>query len=1330
VSNQNSGGAPSFLTNPNALLALVTLVGGFWLVSRKLTSDRPVSPAGSPKEFVGDQKLESRLWEDPLKTVPPGNNETASDKGADKVVSVSTDLKTLIRQITVRSESSPVLLLPVMISGGQYSEDQESRIRSRYAIVSALGESGYMPEDAEHIGALKIPWPTQEEVERSKGKPSPGSVPLERLWDENLNGNRSGKIRLLGVGPSAQMQVRFEWYRSRVFSSGRSSGSGYDNVLVLWLDDSYFEEDPLLRLPLLLEPLTDPGRYLKDLSPAVALIGPRRSSTLRNMLPKWQPTPIPWADTPNQKLVSLAKAVLGRIDLYAASPSAMDEVLVQKPTNPDYTPRASVRTQLIGEGFSSFHNLAATDAQMAQEVFKELELRGVRLTREKKDAPPPDHIVLISEWDTFYARILSLTYGAELAVKQGDAKSRAEFVDAYISRDDPQDFPKNFHSFVYLRGLDGQTVGKNSNAGEEDADANTSDKTAPISIEEIRHWTPDVNRAEGPAQFDYLGRLGDRMDELQNRLKRESQGEIKAVGIVGSDVYDTLLILQALRKRFPSVLFFTTDLDVRFFNPVERDWARNLIVASAYGLTLQANLQGTIAPFRDSSQTAQYAAALAALGNDKLARVARVPPRLFEIGNRTAVDLSVERCQAPIDHSGPVVLHPPTASDRHGPAPEHDRQRYWLSLASAVLHSNPFILQPPTENEANWLTLPHELRRVGWSMLAAVLVLGGACGLWPPLRRVTWKGLEYLGDALNYSEEDIGGPDGAWAVLRRLELNPDDGIAKWLLRQPGIRQIRAEIEATQTVSADDMSWEREEKLAKLTDLLVTLLNILMRKETDKRDITLPLPSLPRVSDTGTSGLLSAFRHWPQVRQAVERRAARKSLDVFLLRIAPPPTAGDAKKSEIAAASPAVSRRIFGRPLSRFHKSIERAADVILGGEGAGGSPSETGKEDVEAAALLAAASARQAADGIYRLRRRRFICFWLGALVFGWIAYMVATAIWCDTYDRSDGQPFSLISGVSAWPAEVLRLLVFILAVCFSFGLSFKMREAFLVLTRSFRLPFSLEKTAPTSEVCAGAIWEDYRKRSLFRRRLERIGLVMAAFFLLLIAIFFAADESIRMPLRGQEISSINTPVILAAFFGFFFLAFLTMDAACLCRRFIENLSAGPTLYPVATRRHFSRLMGRIDDEYLDEWIDLQLIADLTEKVGSLVYYPTGLLLLLVLARNSWWDCWSWPISLIVVFALNFILALASVVILQRAAKDSKRKAELSLSAKVKKLQAQVAPSPAQNNANQAARLLEEIQQLDRGAFVPFWENPVVGAIFLSSGGTTLLQIFILFMGR
>src|SRR5579872_7094542 len=124
---QSSGGqSPSF--NLNSLLALLTVAGSLWLVSHKLTSSRPVTPAGGTRPFLGEQALEARLWEDPFKTdeAPGGSSSGGETNGG---------LHFLVEQIRERKK---VLLLPVMLSGGHYGEDQESRLRSRNAIVSAL----------------------------------------------------------------------------------------------------------------------------------------------------------------------------------------------------------------------------------------------------------------------------------------------------------------------------------------------------------------------------------------------------------------------------------------------------------------------------------------------------------------------------------------------------------------------------------------------------------------------------------------------------------------------------------------------------------------------------------------------------------------------------------------------------------------------------------------------------------------------------------------------------------------------------------------------------------------------------------------------------------------------------------------------------------------------------------------------------------------------------------------------------------------------------------------------------------------------------------------
>jgi hypothetical protein len=191
----------------------------------------------------------------------------------------------------------------------------------------------------------------------------------------------------------------------------------------------------------------------------------------------------------------------------------------------------------------------------------------------------------------------------------------------------------------------------------------------------------------------------------------------------------------------------------------------------------------------------------------------------------------------------------------------------------------------------------------------------------------------------------------------------------------------------------------------------------------------------------------------------------------------------------------------------------------------------------------------------------------------------------------------------------------------------------------------------------------------------------------------------------------------------------MTFDAARLCQWVIQQLSKGPTEYPLATSDHFSRLRGNVDRRYLDEWIDLQLIADLTEPVGRLVYYPFIVFFLLLLARNEWWDRWPWPWALITIVVFNLTLAASSVVILQIAARKAKKEVITTLEAKVKRLQAATAESAARNNANQVEKLLEEIRTLRRGAFVSFWENPVLHAMLLPSGATVVLPILVWLMG-
>src|SRR5262249_10197722 len=120
----------------------------------------------------------------------------------------------------------------------------------------------------------------------------------------------------------------------------------------------------------------------------------------------------------------------------------------------------------------------------------------------------------------------------------------------------------------------------------------------------------------------------------RRRARTASGGGMLAVGVLGSDVYDKLPVLQALRPLLPTAWFFTTDLDALLLHPTAQKLTRNLLVAASFGLQLRPEVQGEIPPFRSSYQTAAFLATRVAIHSNEAPRWAWLrPPLLFEIGN-------------------------------------------------------------------------------------------------------------------------------------------------------------------------------------------------------------------------------------------------------------------------------------------------------------------------------------------------------------------------------------------------------------------------------------------------------------------------------------------------------------------------------------------------------------------------------------------------------------------------------------------------------------------------------------------------------------------------
>lgn len=144
----------------------------------------------------------------------------------------------------------------------------------------------------------------------------------------------------------------------------------------------------------------------------------------------------------------------------------------------------------------------------------------------------------------------------------------------------------------YLRGLDGSGPGSQGRPAES-ATRSPSNSTLtpsvatltdlPNAMQQLMRASRGEDPAFGSDRSDYVRRLA---DVLANRQDADGKAPrpIFAIGLLGTDYYDTLSLLQGLRTRFPEAIFFSLELDARMLNPKHQRWTRNLIVASTGGL--------------------------------------------------------------------------------------------------------------------------------------------------------------------------------------------------------------------------------------------------------------------------------------------------------------------------------------------------------------------------------------------------------------------------------------------------------------------------------------------------------------------------------------------------------------------------------------------------------------------------------------------------------------------------------------------------------------------------------------------------------------------------
>jgi hypothetical protein len=620
-------------------LPLITLIGvgsGVLFFSfQQLISSRP--GGGDPRlagNTFDEETIDARLWQDPLGVaIADGEKQRNSE-----VHSVRQFQKLLIKKWFTKSATGPlrrsmiypleeesrftgqaehVQILAVMIPGGPYVEDVERRLRSRRAVIEGLGTSAYAPEKDHEIGYFSVPWQPLE----------PNVVACVRTLEKNRNEDeRPVSYSKSGIQParidrkkpdSSDLLVPYEW--CELTASGNEKKT-LAHVLVLWLTDSAFRDAPLGRLADLISwfrlrfvSTWGDGNLLR--LPTFTVLGPDNSGTLNKMVIEAQNDP--WNNETRQCLATT--------HIYSSQASAAESQLLSEissvgvPRIPikrecKYLIERNVKGLGLGSGFR-FDRTNLLDDQIVDTLWRELKLRGVK---DEKN----DHVVIISEEDTYYARALSSTF------TESQPKAAQPF---------------DVRRYTYLRGIDGKLPSDEKDEKEKKGAAESSSKNTQSS-------SRPTERTEGLNQADDIRRLTAELRELDTQWRAESGGHnsLKAVGLLGSDVYDKLELLKALRPVLPEAVFFTNHLDARLAHPDEWKETHNLVVVSAFRLSINESLNKrqkqryqNVAPFRDSGQTALYEATLESMGKLEARDAILNSPLIFEIGRYGPKELSI-----------------------------------------------------------------------------------------------------------------------------------------------------------------------------------------------------------------------------------------------------------------------------------------------------------------------------------------------------------------------------------------------------------------------------------------------------------------------------------------------------------------------------------------------------------------------------------------------------------------------------------------------------------------------------------------------------------------
>jgi hypothetical protein len=590
---------------------ILAALGTFLWKGAPLESVRPSGEQSGWYERNFAQQVPARLWQDPFRAVYA--HEQAVKAGAataDYVEDPRKEIKVITEEKPISGARSGLTLLMVLVSPGSYAELEERRRRRRYAVLSGLADEHFVPRDSEMLN----------------------------VFYHSMKADGDGRCGIENKGVRQQTPalrcypVPYEWYDYEGPSDRDTSGPRH--VLVLWLNESRFVESPLTSIAGFLASLLPAGGTTNSIR--ATILGPARSDALRNLVTRTGTEKDEWLR---------CSSGLAEFNIFSSTATVADADLVGE-RKQKVSPLTALQHRLVEMDCGRFDGgvqppAGKTNMRFFRTIRSDdvlIEKLAAELKENRSISPEKDYVVVISEWDTYFGRSLPRAFSKHFCAPDSDCKN------------------ENVLRYSYQRGIDGILAGNQ----------NEPPPTKRVSLPKTDAVSPSVEaasvrRPSGTGQFDYLRRLAVDLRRKDRDLRLSTGHGVRAVVLLGSDVYDKLLILRALRPELPGAVFATTDLDANLLHPAEYSWTRNLIVASTFDLSLSPRVPMTTMPFRDSYQTSVYLAARLGFNQELMSAVEmgcdvsggsnqeqcvqqhiylKLPPQLMEVGRQTLVELS------------------------------------------------------------------------------------------------------------------------------------------------------------------------------------------------------------------------------------------------------------------------------------------------------------------------------------------------------------------------------------------------------------------------------------------------------------------------------------------------------------------------------------------------------------------------------------------------------------------------------------------------------------------------------------------------------------------